>query len=422
MLMKSDDLLPFATTIESLYRLLPNKILPLNRLCRKKVTFCWNGESQKSFELLKQFLMNPPILQYPNFSETNEFIVQTDASGIAISAVLCNQNLRPVAYASRPLNKAELNYPTIQKELTAIVWAVKYFRPYLYARKFTIMTDYKPLIYLFGMKDPSNRMLKFCLLLEEYDFKIVYLKGKDNVVADALSRVCITSDELKSMHEGIMTLNVLTRAQKRKLDENSKNVSPILRKVTDKRSDQPRVVELLRKPCDMVEMILMEKYKVERYRKNDLVSIEEECFVYIPSKNTLGINLNFRAQFSRVEFVTKLEKFCNKTNIKEICIIKNKENEEFICGLCNELKLLKAWTGPRVCILRGVQRIDDEKVKKFILHDFHLLPTSGHAGVRRMTNNIKRQFYWPGLVKDVYDFVSKCQLRQQPQLVFKKYI
>lgn len=191
--------------------------------------------------------MNPPTLQYPNFSETNEFIVQTDASGIAIGAVLCNQNLRPVAYASRPLNKAELNYPTIQKGLTAIVWAVKYFRPYLYARKFTIMTDHKPLVYLFGMKDPSNRMLKFRLLLEEYDFKIVYLKGKDNVVADALSRVCITSDELKSMHEGIMTLNVLTRAQKRKLDENSKNVSPILSKATDKRSDQPRVVELLRK-------------------------------------------------------------------------------------------------------------------------------------------------------------------------------
>lgn len=316
--------------------------------------------------------------------------------------------MRPVAYASRPLNKAELNYPTIQKELTAIVWAVKYFRPYLYARKFTIMTDHKPLVYFFGMKDPSNRMLKFRLLLEEYDFKIVYLKGKDNVVADALSRVCITSDELKSMHEGIMTLNVLTRAQKRKLDENSKNVSPILSKATDKRSDQPRVVELLRKPCDMVEMILMEKYKVDKYRKNDLVTIEEECFVYIPSKNTLGINLNFMAQFSRIEFVTKLEKFCNKTNIKEICIIKNKENEEFICGLCNELKLLKAWTGPRVCILRGVQRIDDEKVKKFILHDFHLLPTSGHAGVRSMTNNIKRQFYWPSLVKDVYDFVSKC--------------
>lgn len=155
-------------------------------------------------------------------------------------------------------------------------------------------------------------------------------------------------------------------------------------------------------------MILMEKYKVDKYRKNDLVTIEEECFVYIPSKNTLGINLNFMAQFSRIEFVTKLEKFCNKTNIKEICIIKNKENEEFICGLCNELKLLKAWTGPRVCILRGVQRIDDEKVKKFILHDFHLLPTSGHAGVRSMTNNIKRQFYWPSLVKDVYDFVSKC--------------
>ncbi|CAG9099715.1 unnamed protein product [Plutella xylostella] len=64
-----------------------------------------------------------------DFSENNEFVIQTDASGTAIGAVLCNKDLRPIAYASRPLNKAERNYPTIQKELVAIVWAVKYFRP-----------------------------------------------------------------------------------------------------------------------------------------------------------------------------------------------------------------------------------------------------------------------------------------------------
>lgn len=142
---------------------------PLNNLCKKGETFLWTEDCQKSFDILKESLATPPILQYPEFDENNQFILQTDASGIAVGAVLLNQNMRPIAYASRPLNKAEKNYPTIEKELVAIVWAVKHFRPYLFGRNFKIMTDHKPLLYLFGMKDPSSRLLKFRLILEEYD-------------------------------------------------------------------------------------------------------------------------------------------------------------------------------------------------------------------------------------------------------------
>lgn len=81
--------------------------LPLNNLCRKNEPFVWSVECEQSFQLLKEALMSPPILQYPDFSSNGEFILQTDASGMAIGAVLCNKDLRPVAYASRPLNKAE---------------------------------------------------------------------------------------------------------------------------------------------------------------------------------------------------------------------------------------------------------------------------------------------------------------------------
>lgn len=146
--------------------------IPLTNLCKKDTPFNFTMECQHSFEYLKKLLTSPPILQYPDFSQNKEFILQTDASGTAIGAVLCNHDLRPVAYASRPLNKAEKNYPTIQKELLAVVWGIKYFRPYLFGKKFTILSDHKPLLYLFGMKDPSSRLIKFRLLLEEYDFNI----------------------------------------------------------------------------------------------------------------------------------------------------------------------------------------------------------------------------------------------------------
>ncbi|XP_045541509.1 uncharacterized protein LOC106718281 [Papilio machaon] len=108
----------------------------LNKLCKKNVKYEWTEQCDKSFNILKNALINPPILQYPDFSK--EFILQTDASGTAIGAVLCNNNMRVVAYTSRPLNKAELNYPTITERVirysleckifqTILIWTYFYY-------------------------------------------------------------------------------------------------------------------------------------------------------------------------------------------------------------------------------------------------------------------------------------------------------
>lgn len=388
--------------------------LPLNRLCRKNIPFEWTKECEQSFQLLKKALMSPPVLQYPDFSKENEFILQTDASSLAIGAVLCNKDLRPVAYASRPLNSAERNYPTIQKELLAVVWGIKYFRPYLFGKKFTIMTDHKPLVYLFSMKDPSSRLLKFRLTLEEYDYKILYVKGRDNAVADALSRLTVTSEELKEMNNKIMS--VMTRAQRRREREKNEINSDCIvipNVTTDKRPAQPRVVEILKIPSNSVEMILVKGDKLREMRKRKQIKEESECFCYDESNKTIYINTDFRLHFTRVEFVTKLSEFCKKINIDEICVIKNDDNELFIKDMIKEIKKRELWTGPRICVLRGVKRIYCDYKKRFIINDYHLLPTSGHSGVRRMVNNIKRRFYWPGIERDVKDFVSKCEKCQK---------
>jgi hypothetical protein len=86
------------------------------------------------------------------------------------------------------LNKAEQNYSTIEKELAAIVWACRHFRPYLLERTFTNVTENKQLTWIFTVKDPSSRLLRWRLLLEEFDYTIEYKAGKKNVNADALSR------------------------------------------------------------------------------------------------------------------------------------------------------------------------------------------------------------------------------------------
>jgi len=87
------------------------------------------------------------------------------------------------------LNEAETRYSTIEKEMLAIIWAVKYFRPYLYGNKFKVITDHKPLVWLQNFKGQNQKLLRWKLTLSEYDYGIIYKKGSQNVIADALSRI-----------------------------------------------------------------------------------------------------------------------------------------------------------------------------------------------------------------------------------------
>jgi hypothetical protein len=87
------------------------------------------------------------------------------------------------------LTTPEKNYSTIERELTAIVWGCKQFRPYIRGRKFTIVTDHKPLTWIFKMNDPSTRIMRLKLKLEEFEYIIVYKNGKENSNSDGLSRM-----------------------------------------------------------------------------------------------------------------------------------------------------------------------------------------------------------------------------------------
>lgn len=139
----------------------------------------------KAFNNLKILLTSEPILKNHDFSKP--FFLTTEASIFALGAVL-SQGSHPICYASRTLNKHELNYSTLEKELLAIVWSVKYFITYLYGRRFTVRTDHKPLVWLGGIKEPNMKLQRWKILLNEYDFNIEYIKGKENCVADGLSR------------------------------------------------------------------------------------------------------------------------------------------------------------------------------------------------------------------------------------------
>lgn len=163
---------------------------PLTKLTKKNETFNWTAETETSFQKLKTILTTEPLLIYPDFSK--KFILSTDASGIAIGAVLgqvINGTEHPIAYASRQLNSAERNYSVTERELLAVIWSVKYFRCYLYGRSFDLFTDHSAIKWLLSLKDPSSRLTRWSLKLAEYDYQVHHKPGVKNQNADCLSRI-----------------------------------------------------------------------------------------------------------------------------------------------------------------------------------------------------------------------------------------
>ena len=152
----------------------------------------WGGDEQTAFDRLKQALSSAPVLAHPD--PQRQWTVQTDASGVAIGGVLSQKQdddtMRPVAYWSKKLSRAECNYSATERELMAIVKATEEWRVYLHGSPHPVLlrSDHKPLVYLNGKAELGMRLSRWMEALCDLTFEIGYVKGKDNAAADALSR------------------------------------------------------------------------------------------------------------------------------------------------------------------------------------------------------------------------------------------
>lgn len=156
---------------------------------KKGTKFVWTDACQDAFDILKKALTEAPILAYPDFNFP--FLLATDASNDAIGMVLGQkQNGREVviSYAGRKLNPAERNYSVTEREALAVVDGVRHFQTYLYGGQFTVLTDHNAVRWLMNSKEPTGRLARLALLLQQHDCIIEYRSGTSNGNADALSR------------------------------------------------------------------------------------------------------------------------------------------------------------------------------------------------------------------------------------------
>ncbi|GJR39964.1 putative mitochondrial protein [Tanacetum coccineum] len=167
---------------------------PLTSLLRKNA-YQWSDAAQTAFDTLKKAMTQSPVLALPNFK--TEFVVETDASGIGLGAVL-QQGGHPIAYLSKTLVPKHQSLSTYEKELMAIILALEKWRGYLLDRHFKIKTDHFSLKYLLDQRLSTPFQTKWLPKLLGYDYEIIYKKGADNAAADALSRLS-TSVEFNSL-------------------------------------------------------------------------------------------------------------------------------------------------------------------------------------------------------------------------------
>src|SRR5438128_7671754 len=181
----------------------PKIAAPLHELTKKGVPFQWGQTQQQAFDALKSTFTQAPLLQLPDFEKT--FELECDASGIGIGGVLI-QGGKPVAFFSEKLHGASLNYSTYDKELYALVRVLQTWQHYLWSKEFVIHSDHESLKYLKGQANPNKRHAKWIEFIESFPYIIKHKKGKDNVIADALSRRYTMLSQLDHKIFGLETI------------------------------------------------------------------------------------------------------------------------------------------------------------------------------------------------------------------------
>nr|GEU94776.1 reverse transcriptase domain-containing protein [Tanacetum cinerariifolium] len=163
---------------------------PMTHLLEKNSPFIFSNDCIQAFQILKKKLTEAPILIAPNWDQP--FKLMCDTRDFAVRAVLgqrIENHFRLIHYASKTMTQAESNYTTTEKEMLVVVYAFEKFRSYLIMNKSIVYTDHSALKYLFAKKDAKARLLRWILLLQEFDFKVIDTKGAENYTADHLSRL-----------------------------------------------------------------------------------------------------------------------------------------------------------------------------------------------------------------------------------------
>ena len=322
----------------------------------------WGKEQEEAFNKLKSLLTSAPILGYADYSLP--FEIHTDASGLGLGAILYqvqNGQRRVISYASRGLSKSEKNYPAHKLEFLCLKWAVtEKFNDYLYGNKFTVLTDNNPLTYVLTSAKLDATGHRWMAALASYDFDIKYIPGKKNIDADCLSRLPKSSSQEQTEHIPMNSVRAVCC---------NVNVSPFVVNL----AINSEVI-----PDDEEEGIIGFTDRDWRREQNKDPTLRR--FIQ-------AVREGKKPRRDKIPFST--------TNSAYLKVF---DSLQLVHGVLY-----------RKVILKGEERkqlvIPDHFVSNILqgLHD-----DVGHPGRDRTVSLIQDRVYWPGVTRDVDQWISKC--------------
>ena len=339
-------------------------LAPLSALLSKKKSFDWTKECQESFEEIKRVISQEAMLAFPDFTKT--FHIYTDASDYQLGGVIM-QDGKPLAFYTRKLNGAQKRYSTGEQELLGIVETLKEFRHILLGQHIVVHTDHKNIVY---GNLTNDRIVRWRLLLEEFGPEYVHVAGKDNVVADALSRLDIE-----------------------RKDTDDLPVEEIRWFRPSKQQQEQAYVT-----CQCMAMLTKDETEY------DCTELLEECYVGSETEGKLS-NEELERFPMAPSLIAKAQRLDKKLQ-KEV----KKRGEDYTRIEVEDHVLLHH--KDRIVVPQILQQRVVAWVHQYL----------SHPGATRMEKTIGRLFTWTGMRDDIRGFVKTCKKCQLCKTSTKKYV
>ena len=369
---------------------------PLQNLTKKDEPWNWTEKCQKAFNILRNSLINPPCLAYPDMERP--FILTTDASGVAISYILSQIGEdgveHVISYAGRALRNAEVNYGITDKEGLAVIEGFNHFHTYLYGNKTTVYTDHQALAFINNSIKLTGRVARWAILLQNYNYTVIYKKGTENINADALSRVEVTADP---NHDGQKVEDIETRHTE--VFSASSNMGP---------SENTTLQCIFEYEQGLGQIPV----------KNELSQCEVPV---IRSVNSVDLPAEQRKcpQIGPIYRYHKSGELPQDDDEARKIIL---HADQF--GIFGEI--LHHIYEPRTrnalnCVKTIHQIVVPQSLQHQILSDYHdSMVGGGHQGFRRTFDSIREKYFWPRMYTDILEWQQSCPRCQRAKSVRQK--
>ena len=351
---------------------------PLTDLTQKDVPFVWTEECECAFITLRDALINPPVLAYPDYDQP--YYLETDASNEAVGFVLSQERegkLRPIAYSGKRMNDAQKNYSTTEKEAMGVVLGFQQFDSFLRGNKVYVVTDHIALKWLLTHKQPKGRLARWIAYLQQFDFEVIHKAGKHHTNADTLSRMHHDADAShleKIIDDDIFPSSCAVTTRSAGAEDKSKKIKTVVASRAALEKKRRKIVY----PTTEWTLENLRKHQMNDEWNRQMIRYLEDRKLPDSDARAREVLLSNDQYVMNNGVLYKLQTAHGKKRMREA-------DEILTCLVVPQI------------------------LKHDVLMAHHSELCQAHFGYRRTYATMRLKYYWHGMHKDVRNWVLSCK-------------